>query len=373
MEFDIDHAGQLCGIGFQSLREGKQTILSVSSPAWGVDRQIQRSSPTQAERDGEQELFNRDIESRKNSPRPDFSNFNAVSPLRRWGQIDRDIFLAWAERFLVCFAQTNLLITIELQFFAVTVEEELLRIKPESVLHTWHTSPRTFDANVACYAGTVDSHVACLWEPELNQSSEIREERRRQLLEASNDEEILWHVLAAHAKGNSIEITALATEWLNSDAARVRALAVTLLAFHGDGELLKKLQEIRESDPSYWVRDHAGWAVDACATELIVRKRYHEILVAQSLAEISAGIVELRPALSPMAFAWRLSEENRRMLATQSSRNRAVIELFWYHVDHSSTLRENPSVAGRKLKEFCRGERLKDGISSKMAPWWNPG
>ncbi len=254
----------------------------------------------------------------------------------------------------------------------MTVEEELLRIKPESVLHTWHTSPRTFHANVVCYAGTVDSHVACLWEPELNQSSEIREERHRQLLEASNDEEILWHVLAAHAKGNSTEITALAAEWLNSDAARVRALAVTLLAFHGDGELFVKLQEIRESDLSFWVREHAGWAVDACATELSVRKRYYELLSAQSLEEASAAIVELRPALSPMAFAWRLSEENQEMLSKQSPRIRAVIDLFWYHVDHSSTLRENPSVAGRKLKEFCRGERLKDGISSKMAPWWKP-
>ena len=165
----------------------------------------------------------------------------------------------------------------------------------------------------------------------------------------------------------------MTTDWLQASAGRERALAATLLAFCGDEDSLSQLVKLRECDPSFWVREHARWGSDVCSTELVCRRRYRELLVANSLEDVVSGLAELRPALSPMAIAWRDSDEHRDLLALQTPRNRAAIRMFWHHRDSSSLNRKNIKLVGRKLGEHCRGEPLNEGLSSHMAPWWRLG
>lgn len=365
--------GQLQGMSFKTSLEGKETQVSISSPVWGVDRRASTSLPTQEERNHELETFHQDIEKSKALPDPDFVDFNAEGPLRRWAQIAPNEFIKWSQDFRARFSKSKLKESIGLQYLASTLEEELLRLNhPNQILGTTEGSLNTSHHPIRRYRGTVSSHLAALWKSQNNHLPSIRSGRNQWLICATNDEGILWNVLAAHAGGNSAEIAEMALEWLNVDSAQERALGVTLLAFHGDSHLLPKLKSIRETDPSFWVREHARWAIDACATEASARKRYEELLAARTLEEVVAGFAELRPALSPMAFTWGYSEKNRSLLAEQTNRNRAVIELFWYHIGNSSELKERVNIAGRQLRDFCRGERLKDGITNKMAPWWDP-
>lgn len=100
-------------------------------------------------------------------------------------------------------------------------------------------------------------------------------------------------------------------------------------------------------------------ALTAAVRELARVPRYFQL-------SASAGESSRRP----MVLAWRESDEHRLRLAKQTKRNRAAIGLFWAHWGNSSSNRENISLAGRKLREYCRGERLQDGVSSRMAPWW---
>jgi hypothetical protein len=118
------------------------------------------------------------------------------------------------------------------------------------------------------------------------------------------------------------------------------------------------------------MREHARWAFDVCATEAVCRDRYREILETGSFSDVIAGLAELRPALSAMSIAWRDTSDNRALLRQQTPRNRAAVRLYWSHWDSCSSNRQNIKLGGRKLRKYCRGERMKEGVSGRMAPWW---
>ena len=371
IEVRVGEHGRVDLTTFVSPPGGHDSWMSTSSPAWGVDRQRNRPSPTQADADEMLDAFHADLQKLQTSARREFVNFNAAGPLGNWSRVEPERFAAWAEDFLARAAGLDFAAKHEMAYFLETVATALLRLRPESVVGKelyWSAQP--ISRIVGC-GGLILMRKEVLWEPELDSSELIAAERRRLLLEAPDDEKILWQVMAAHARQNPEAIAALADEWLRDAMARERALAISILAFHGDGRYLQKLRSVIENDQSFWVRDHARWALDVCASESICRQRYGELLEASSLEQIVSGLAELQPALSPMAFAWREAPEYHSRLMQQTQRNRTAIQLFWAHWGSSSSSRKNISLGLRKIEEFCRGEPLKDGVTSHMAPWWS--
>ena len=180
---------------------------------------------------------------------------------------------------------------------------------------------------------------------------------------------LLWHVLAAHANGNAEHLTRFALSQLDGTLARERALGESLLAFTGTQQACERLALLLDKDPSFWVREHAQWAREVCLTELACRNRYRSALRARTLDELAAGLAEIRQAASPMAYAWhhQIELEERK---TDNPRTKAYLKLFWYNWGNPSSRKENIKLCGRKLKDYCRGENLKDGVTSRQAPWW---
>lgn len=190
------------------------------------------------------------------------------------------------------------------------------------------------------------------------------------LLRAPHDEALLWQVQAAHGCGNARELAQIAANLLEAEVARDRALGVTLLAFQGDQTALSSLNERRSSDASFWIRDYAAWAWEVCALEHACRERYREALTSASLAELSCVLAEISPALSPMALAWRDEIEREEGWESEDRRTRTYLDLFWYHWTNGSSKRRDVEVMQRKLRNYCRGETLKTGVTDHLAPWW---
>ena len=208
-----------------------------------------------------------------------------------------------------------------------------------------------------------------LWRRDLNENAIVLDLRRRLLLQAPHDEELFWHALAAEACDNSSSLTSLAREWIAGESAALRALGVSLLAAQGNSASRDHLTRLRDGDPSYWIREHAAWAWEVCSSEIACRHRYREILSSNSLNGAAAGLAEIRSALTPMAYAWH-SQLDADFVSQMDRRLRGYLKLFWYHWGNTSSRKDNIEVCGRKLWQHCRGEHLKDGITSKMAPWW---
>jgi hypothetical protein len=190
------------------------------------------------------------------------------------------------------------------------------------------------------------------------------------ILEAKNDEMLLWQAIAAQARGNGRELEGLAHEFLRAETAKDRALGITLLAFSYD-DSTSRLQDSITSDSSFWVRDHAEWGLQVRATEQSCEAKYREVLSSQSLPEMSAALAELMPALTPMSQAWYPMIEQEFGWPKGDRRMEVYLGSFWYHWNSLRSHREDVSICGRKLREYCRGERLKDGLTTRQAPWWS--
>ena len=86
---------------------------------------------------------------------------------------------------------------------------------------------------------------------------------------------------------------------------------------------------------------------------------------------VSAGLQVIKPAVTPLARWWAasiLKEENTKGLVL-APKVAAVIKSFWYHVQ--STNKSHVQVFGRKLDDFCRGEKPDQLKTTKIAPWWD--
>ena len=365
----VGRDGEQEGFGFESLPSGGENWHDTASSAWGVDRQMKRPSPSQADRDRTLADFQQDMEDRRKSVRKEFTGFNAAGPLLRWSELDPDEFIRFAEAFLPRVEKCSMGVASDFSFFSHAVVIALLKHKPEAALLFGEWSKDNSRTHVATFGGALSWGTEMLWDRQLNGSAAVEAMRRRLLLDAPHDEELFWHCLAAESAGNFATLVALASEWLVSERAPNRALAVSLLAVQGDEASQRPLAQLRDTDPSYWVREHANWAWEVGATEFACRKRYQEILTANSLAEVAAGLAEIRLALSPMAYAWHSAYDSVAR-ETLDRRIHGYIRLFWYHWGNTSSRKNNIKVCGRELRQHCRGEGLKDGITSRMAPWW---
>jgi hypothetical protein len=370
IETRVEPDGELEGFGTDYLPDGGQNWHGISSGVWGVDGQSSRPAPTEADYERVCQELHEAMEARRATRRREIAEFNAVGALWRWSDLEPEAFTAFAMDFLPRVAAGVWTTRQDFGFFADAVLIALLRLNPAAALRLHSVEGGVCQGSVTTICRSLEWTTAALWERGLNASTEVRAARRERLLRAPHDEALLWHSLAAQRAGNARELAALAAGFLSSTAARERALGVTLLAFQGDETSHETLRQLEEHDASFWVREHARWAAEVCATESACRTRYREVVAAESLEILAAGLAEMRMALSPLAHAWRGEIERAAPQLTQDRRRHAYLRLFWYHWGNTSSRQKDIKLVGRELQKFCCGERLNDGVTSRMAPWW---
>ena len=223
----------------------------------------------------------------------------------------------------------------------------------------------------------VETFIAQLWRIEDCGLPEHRDLRRKLLEECLNDEEIMFMTLAALAGGGEEELWNLVTqEYLGSPYAKERNLGISILPWFGTGEAIDLLEWRKSNDPSQWVREHAAWSYEVAQQERSCREVYREALQTRDLFRISAVFEQIEPALSPTARWWHYKIEDEEELYAESQevdpKLLALVARFWYRYGEGSLTKGNIEIFGRKLREYCRGEKIPTVQTPRIAPWWKP-
>lgn len=369
IEVTVCEGRQFGGIGPKSPNMGGSSWHDISSPVWGIDRESHRPSATQNDLDEMLERFRIDADKLRKSLRNEFSYFNATTPLLRYSELEPEAFKDYAVKFLTTTVERSKDL-LDMSFFTKSVWIGLLRTSPEEALRFSEHQRNSVQYQVFTFDGAISWETRELWSKELNDHPQVSDFRRQLLTDAVNDEVLFWHVAAAQADDNSNEITRLANIFLAAPTARDRAIGVILLAFHGDPESLGKLNQCAATDNSFWIRKDSLWASEVCALEIACKQRYREVLQGCTLESLACGLAELRMAFSPMARVWRHKIEREIESLSLDRKIRTYLDLHWYHWEHTSAHTENIKLCGVKLREHCRGEPLKDGVTNRQAPWW---
>lgn len=369
----VNEQSNLARIDIKAFSDGGSSWHDISSPVWGIDRSARRASPTQRDYDQALAQYRSDMAKWRQSNRREFFGFNAASPLFKWSQAEPEAFFIFAEEFLNRLGTKDVNIRLNFWFFASCLQVAMLRLRPAAVCKSIDLRLDESESSVLCSGVTLPWEVREFWSPKFNTVSEVLDIRKRLLIDAPNDQTIMSHALASHGSGNECEFQRISNLFLEAGIARDRALGVTMLGFQGNGSLKEKLAQIAQTDPSLWVREQASWCLDVCATEQACKLRYREILSCKSLDALATGLMELAPAFSPLARAWRRLVEQEVSWAICDNRMSIYLRNFWYRWDNDSSNRERVQICGRKLEDFCRGERLSEGVTSRQAPWWKLG
>ena len=315
----------------------------------------------------------------------DKENINSVEE-NRFG-INRGVLQAWAEQNQTDFLNLSheYLIGLSkspsyqqpLSDFTDVIHCLLLRFQPEKAMkfyQQWSAeSVRTIFSNE--YG--IETLLAQLWKVEQCNSPKHVQLRRTLLEECQNDEEIMFMTIAALAGGGKEELWNLVThEFLKSHYAKERNLGVSILPWFGTDDAVELLENLKSNDKSWWVRNHAAWAYEIAQQERSCREVYRETLQTRDLFRISAVFEQMIPALSPTAKWWHYQIEEKVELYKESQDNDpklpALVYRFWYRWGNSSKTKRNVEIWGRKLSEYCRGEKLGFGSPPRLAPWWKP-
>lgn len=369
MGVKVDRDKRNAGWDYEGMKGGSETTHNTSSSAWGVDRQSKREMPSDAEYQEELDQFHLAVEDGRTSNRAEFFGFNAVNPLEHWSESDPENFASFAVEYLKGVEQAAPGIFMPLTFFTTAVAIALFRIRPDFAKR--HNEQPHQGYHRMVFEGGIPWSTAELWQSRFNGNDTIVSLRQLYLLNAKNDEEVLGHCIAAEIGDNEIALKEIATNFLTSTAESERALAVTLLAFTGCEASVCELQRLRMYDPSYWIREHATWGLDTCIYEIECIRLYRLILEAKTLESAAAIIEQMRPALTPKVRAWRNRVEKQQLVEQMDLRLRGFLKLFWYHWSATSSHKSNVKVCGRRLTDYCRGEKLSSGTTSQMAPWWD--
>jgi len=251
----------------------------------------------------------------------------------------------------------------------------LLRFQPAEAMKYYHQlKTKGLRITYRTHYG-VETFFAQLWHVEDCNLSEHRQLRRELLEECLNDEDIMFITLTALVEGGRNELWRLVEdEYLESPYAKERNLGVSILPWFGTDEAIEKLEGLKLNDSSRWVREYAAWAYEVAQQEYSCRKVYREALQTGNLFQISAIFEQMKPALSPTAQWWHEieHEEFREVSQNINSRLAALIDRFWYRWGNSTQTKRNIEIFGRKLSNYCRGEKLPAGSTPRIAPWWKP-
>ena len=302
----------------------------------------------------------------------------SVNPkiLWTWAEQDTTNFLQLADEYLTRLSKFPQY-SQALSDFTDTIRCLLLRFQPDKAkryYHQWNTA--SFKTVYRTSYG-VPTLLAQLWTVEYCNSPQHRQFRRELLEECLNDEEIMFMTLAALTEGGQEELWSLVTqEYIKSPYAKKRNLGVSILPWFGSDKAIEELEQLKSDDPSQWVRGHAWWAYEVAQQERSCREVYREALRTQDLFRISAVFEQIKPALSPTARWWHYEVEKEEGFHEESQeidpRLDALHYRFWYRWGNSTKTNGNIELFGRKLKDYCRGEKLPGGQPPRIAPWWKP-
>jgi hypothetical protein len=370
---NADAGGLMHGFGVDIPSGGYSRSHFRGSSAWGVDRHSENAATTEEEVDRLFEEFHHDLDRLRDWVGSELAGFNASPALSKWAELEPAAFAGFAETFFTQLETGGIKTFEAMGTIAWCIAVTMVKTDPRRALSVVENWQADWSFRVVTLGGLCTIVVAQIWSSQCDAAPGIAQLRRELCERALTDEEIFVHVLAASRGGSMTEIIAIAKERLASTRARDRALGATLLAFvEQDGEVRDLLRQAADGDESYWVRDQAGWAQEASAIEGSCRNRYLNLLQRpQSLENLATGLAELRPALTPLARAWRFDVEKVAGWKPENDRVSTYLDIFWYHWECHSESRRDVEVGGRKLKDYCRGEKLKDGVTSRMAPWWS--
>ncbi len=251
----------------------------------------------------------------------------------------------------------------------------LLRFQPGEAMEYYRRwKSESFKTVISTQYG-IETFLDQLWRVEDCKLPKHRDFRRKLLEECLNDEEIMFMTLAALAGKGEEELWNLVTkEYLASPYAKERNLGVSILPWFGTCEAIDRLKQLKSDDSSLWVREHAAWAYEVAQQERSCREVYRDALQTRDHFRISAVFGQMKPALSPTARWWREieHEEFREESQNIDPRLAALVDRFWYRWGNSSNTKRDIKIFGRKLREYCRGEKLSGGQHPRIAPWWKP-
>ena len=295
--------------------------------------------------------------------------------LRIWAELDTTDFLQLANEYLTELSKSPWY-SQALSHFTDAIRCLLLRFQPDKAKRYYHQwNAESFKTVYRTRYG-VPTLLAQLWKVEQCDSPEHRQFRRELLEECLNDEDIMFVTLAALAEGGRDELWSLVTqEYIKSSYAKERNLGVSILPWFGTDEAIEKLDQLKSEDSSRWVREHAAWAYEVAQQEYSCREVYRKALQTCDLFRISAVFEQMKPALSPTAQWWHREVENTEFGEEPQdldSKLAALIDRFWNRWGNSTQTKRNIEIFGRKLREYCRGEKLSAGSTPRIAPWWKP-
>ena len=295
--------------------------------------------------------------------------------LRIWAEQDRHDFLCLADKYLTMISKSSRSHQVFRQFTGA-VFCLFLRFRPTVAMEHYHQwNAKDFRPVYSTHYGT-PTHVAQLWHVEDFNLPEHRDLRCKLLEECLNDEKIMLMTLAALIGGGEKELSDLVTQkYLVSPYAKERNLGVSILPWFGTDEAIEKLDQLKSEDSSRWVREHATWAYEVAQQERSCQEVYREALQTRDLFRISAVFEQIKPALSPTAQWWHREIENEEFgeeLQDIDPKLAALHYRFWYRWGKRIKAKHNIEVFRRKLREYCRGEKLSAGSTPRIAPWWKP-
>ena len=302
----------------------------------------------------------------------------SVNPkvLRTWAEQNTTDFLQLSDEYLTQLSKFPQY-SQALSGFTDAIRCLLLRFQPDKAKQYYYQWNAESFKTVYSTSYGVETTLAQLWQIEECRFPEHLELRRKLLEECLNDEKIMLMTLAALAGGGEKELWGLLTEeYLASPYAKERNLGISILPWFGNDKAIEKLEQLKSDDPSQWVRGYAWWAYEVAQQERSCREVYREALKTRDLFRISAVFEQIKPALSPTARWWHREIEKEEGFHEESqeidSRLDALHYRFWYRWGNSTETKRNIKVFGRKLSDYCRGEKLSAGSTPRIAPWWKP-
>ncbi|MYC76259.1 hypothetical protein F4X10_10900 [Candidatus Poribacteria bacterium] len=295
--------------------------------------------------------------------------------LRIWAEQNTSDFSGLAEEYFIELSKSPRY-SEALWEFTDTILCLLLRFEPNKAMKYYHQlKTEVLRITYRTHYG-VETFFAQLWHVEDCNLSEHRQLRRELLEECLNDEDIMFMTLTALVEGGRDELWSLVKdEYLESHYAKERNLGVSILPWFGTDEAIEKLEGLKVNDSSRWVSEHTAWAYEVAQQERSCREVYHQALQTRDLFRISAVFEQIKPALSPTAQWWHREIEKEEFGEDPQDldpRLAALIDRFWHRWGTSSQTKGNIEIFGRKLREYCRGEKLPAIQFPRIAPWWKP-
>ncbi len=370
--FQLDQDGKVEIVGH--VPPPQQTLFgSALVSSWGVDHGGMKEFGRRLLGDYSEEekdfaAWKQDLSQLRSWGHYDIFQFQAHKELRLWANENRDAFLKLAETYLEGI-QEKPTPCLYLGGFTDAILCILLKFRPNRAYDIFGTLGKDTSKVVVRTYYIAPSFVGMLWNLDMCNTKEHDELRRRIFEDAKDDMEILLIASAALAEGAGDKLWAIVSgAFVGHELAKERALAVSILPWFADDRAIEVLGQLIANDPSNWVRYHARWGLEVAHQERSCRDLWREALSETEPIRISALLQRMKPALTPTARWWRYKIAEEASTGPHDNRIKAMFSSFWHHwssVDYSGT-----KVYERKLKDFCRGEKIEHFIMPRMAPWW---